>query len=134
MQTAIGFLLRFYSYAFHFALGAFLLGLWYVANITGKPLNLGTLLPWEGPSLHAWVVGLGVASIASVLLCFFGIVRPLLPLWALFALVMIARGFFATSYDFGGADAFHGALWITFAALGAFLSSLAVLDRRARRF
>lgn len=132
MRTAIGFLLRVYSYLFHFILGLFLIGIATVADMSAKPLKMD-MLPWEGMTLNHWVLGLGVLAVFCVLLAVTGIFRFLLPLWALFVFIVMFRGFFLTPYDFGSADQFHGAAWLTFGALGAFLSSLSVLENRKRR-
>ena len=131
MRTAIGFLLRIYSYVYHLMLSLFFVGIAVLANSAGKDLKLGSLLPWEGAQLNHWVLGLGICGIAMVLLSVRGILRPLFPLWTLLVFVLMARGFFATGYSFGGEDAFKGAVHLTIGALGAFLSSLTVLKRRS---
>ena len=133
MRTAIDFLLRIFSYLYHFALSVFLVGLAMVAYLAGKELVLGSLLPWEGVSLNRWVMILGLVGIVMVVLSVLGILRPLFPLWTLFAFVMMFRGFFMTSYVFAGEDAFRGAVHLTIGAFGAFLSSLVVLKSRQRR-
>lgn len=133
MRTAIDFLLRTYSYLYHFALSVFLVGLAFVAHLAGKDLVLGSLLPWQDASLNRWVLILGLAGIVMVVLSVLGILRPLFPLWTLFAFVMMFRGFFMTSYVFAGEDAFQNAVYLTIGAFGAFLSSLVVLKSRPRR-
>lgn len=132
MRTAIGWLLRLYSYIFHLILSLFLIGISIVAISSGKALTL-KMLPWEGEKLDHWTLGLGVLGLICVFLAVTGIFRWIFPLWTLFVFGMLLRGFFLTAYDFGGAANFRGAAWLTFGAFGAFLSSLSVLDRRRTR-
>lgn len=133
MRTAIGFLLRTFSYLFHFILSIFLIGMALIADSAGKPLKLD-MLPWEGMKLNQWVLGLGLLGLVCVLLAVTGLFRFVFPFWALFVFILMLRGFFFTSYNFGGEDQFRGAAWLTFGAFGAFLSSLSVFAaRRIRR-
>jgi hypothetical protein len=132
LRTAIGWLLRLYSYLFHLILSLFLIGISIVAISSGKALTL-KMLPWEGDSLNRWIMGLGIVGLICVFLAVTGIFRWIFPLWTLFVFGMMLRGFFLTPYDFGGESNFKGAAWLTFGAFGAFLSSLAVLDRRTKR-
>ena len=132
MRNAIGLLLRLYSYLFHTILSLFLIGISLVAVTAGNDLKLA-MLPWEGPALAQWVLVIGVLGLLFVLLAITGIFRYIFPLWTLFIFVLMFRGFFLTPYDFGDAEHFRGAAWLTFGAFGAFLSSLSVLGRRSRR-
>ncbi|MBV8817190.1 MAG: hypothetical protein JO022_02465 [Acidobacteriaceae bacterium] len=129
MRTAIGLILRVYAYLFHMILSLFLIGIALIADATGKPLKMD-VLPWEGMKLNHWVLALGVLGILSVVLAITGLFRYLFPLWAFVVFVMLLRGFFLTPYSFNGN--FDGAAWFTLGAFGAFLSSLAVIDRRNR--
>ena len=104
-----------------------------VGHLAGRPLVLGSLLPWEGVTLNRWVMILGLVGIVMVVLSVVGILRPLFPLWTLFVFVMMFRGLFMTSYVFAGEDAFKGAVYLTIGALGAFLCSLMVWKARPRR-
>ena len=132
LRNAIGLLLRAYSYLFHLILSIFLIGIASLASMADKPLKLD-VLPWEGFKLNHWVLGLGVIGIVCVLLAVTGLFRYVFPLWALFVLAMMFRGFFLTPYSFSGESEFKGACWLTFGAFGAFLSSLSVLDLRSKR-
>lgn len=132
LRTAIGWLLRLYSYLFHLILSLFFVGIAIVASLSGKPLTL-KMLPWAGAALNHWVLGLGLAGLLCTVLAVTGIFRWIFPLWTLLVFALMLRGFFLTSYDFGGASEFRGAAWLTFGAFGAFLSSLSVLDRRDKR-
>jgi hypothetical protein len=132
MRTAIGWLLRLYSYLFHFIFSLFLIGISIVAISSGKVLTL-KMLPWEGTQLNHWLLGLGIAGVVCVFLAVTGLFRWIFPLWTLLVFGQMLRGFFLTNYDFGGEANFKGAAWLTFGAFGAFLSSLSVLERRGKR-
>lgn len=123
MRTAIGWLLRLYSYLFHLILSLFLIGISIVALSSHKALLL-RMLPWEGEKLNDWTLGIGILGLIFVFLAVTGIVRWIFPLWTLLAFGLMLRGFFLTNYDFGGEANFKSALWLTFAAFVAFLGSL----------
>lgn len=132
MRTAIGFLLRTFSYLFELILSLFLIGISFVALTADKPLKLD-MLPWEGMRLNQWVLGLGIIGVLLVFLAALGPLRYLFPLWTLFVFIMMLRGFFLTSYHFANDEQFRGAAWLTFGAFGAFLASLSCFDSRRRR-
>lgn len=122
--------LRFYSYIFHFALAILLLGLALVCYASGlHNLNLG-MLPWTGEVLSRWLLGLGLVGLLAVILALTGVFRYLLPLYAAAACVMLFRGFFLGGYVFGGRGDFYRAIWLTLAALAAFLCSLLLFKRK----
>jgi len=89
------------------------------------------MLPWEGVALTRAVLLLGVVGVASVLLAGSRL-RWIFPLWCLFVLAVMIRGFFLSSYIFAGARQFQFAVWLTLGSLIAFLGSLGVLRRRAK--
>ncbi len=132
MRTVIGLLLRAFSYLFHLILSVFLLGIAFLASSADKPLKLD-MLPWEGMALNHWVMGLAIVGLISIVLAVTGLFRYLFPLWALFVFAMMVRGFFLDGFNFDGEAQFSGALWLTFGAFGAFLSSLSVLSGRPSR-
>jgi hypothetical protein len=132
LRTAIGWLLRLYSYLFHLILSLFLIGISIVAISSGKALTL-KMLPWEGPGLNHWTLALGICGVICVFLAVTGIFRWIFPLWTLLAFSMLLRGFFLTTYDFAGASSFRNAVWLTVGAFLAFLFSLTLLGRRTRR-
>jgi len=132
LRNALLWLLRIFAYIFHLLLCLFLLGLG-VAGLAGEnQLKLG-MLPWEGPALTRAVIILAVAGLACTLLAVLGKARLLFPLWALFALGMMVRGFFLTSYTFADTGQFRFDVWLTVAALIAFLASLSLFGRWSRR-
>ena len=132
VRNALWWLLRLYAYAFHLSLALFLAGMGMVALTSGNALTLG-MLPWQGGSLTRATLMLGAAGILCVALAVTGTVRWLFPLWALFALGMLFRGFFLSTYPFSSSGEFKFAVWFTIAALVAFLGSLSLLGRRTRR-
>jgi hypothetical protein len=131
----LGAVLRLYSYLYHFVLSSFLFLISVVVMIGGKNDLKLPMLPWEGPALTSWVFGLSLLGLIVTVLAATGLFRYLFPFWCLFVVIMMARGFFLSSYYYsGGADEFRGAVALFVGALGAFLSSLMLLkSKRARR-
>jgi hypothetical protein len=129
VRNALLWLLRVYAYLFHLVLGLLLAGMGIVALASDTSLTLG-MLPWQGPSLTRATLLLGVAGIICVALAVPGLARWLFPLWALFALILMLRGFFLSPYTFSSAAEFKFAVCITIAAFVAFLASLSLFGRR----
>lgn len=132
-MTFIGILLRLYSYAFHLALSAFLLGVAAIAASSHQALALG-MLPFSEEQMVSHVALLGAAGLFSTLLALFRVFRFLFPLWAGLVLYLMAKGFLFSPYRFAGPDAFKTGLWLIFAALLAFFGALSVLKPRRGRF
>jgi hypothetical protein len=132
LASALALLLRVYAYLFHLILSLFLLGLGVITITSGQDnLKLG-MLPWEGSSLTRAIIVLGLTGILCILFAVSGRARWLFPLWCLFALGMMFRGYFLTSYTFGDAGHFKSAIWLTVGALVAFLGSLSLFGGKAR--
>lgn len=132
MRSALGFLLRVFACLFGLALSLFLIGLGIVAWMSGSnSFAVGTRF-WEGVMLKWIILGVGIVGLASVLLAASRL-RWIFPLWCLFVLVILVRGFFLSSYKFDGANDFQLALWLTLGAMIAFLGSLGMLRRRTVR-
>jgi len=103
-----------------------------MALISGEDLALG-MLPWKGPALTRAVLIFGALGVICVALTVTGTARWLFPLWTLFALIMLARGFFLSPYTFSSAAEFHAALGLTVAAVLAFLVSFSLFWRPRKR-
>ena len=132
-MKAFGFVLRMYSYLFHFLLSLFLLGLWIVSASSSAKLTLG-MLPFKEENVLTAVLVLGLVGLISVILAVTGIFRYLLPLWAAVVVYLMLKGFFLSSYGFGSADAFKTAACLFVGALLAFIGGLFVLGKsRPRR-
>jgi hypothetical protein len=132
LTSALALLLRLFAYLFQLALSLFLIGLGIVAWASGPTeLNLG-MVPWEGRALTQAILILSMLGLASVLLAGSRL-RWIFPLWCLFVLTMMIRGFFLSSYSFASASQFQFAVALTVGALIAFLGSLGVFRRRAGR-
>jgi hypothetical protein len=132
LTSALALLLRLFAYLFELALSLFLIGLGIVAWASGPTdLNLG-MLPWEGRTLTQAILILGMLGLASVLLAQSRL-RWIFPLWCLFVLIMMIRGFFLSSYSFAGTNQFQFVVWLTAGGLIGFVGSLGVLRRRADR-
>jgi hypothetical protein len=131
LSSVLGLLLRIYSYLFELGLALFLIGLAIVAWASG-PNNLALgMPPSEGAALGRIILILGIVGMASLLLAGSRL-RWIFPLWSLFVLIMMVRGFFLSSYSFGSANEFQLAVWLTVGALMAFLGSLGVLRRKTK--
>ena len=128
-MRAIALLLRLYSYAFEFLLSLLTLVLGVIGAISSNELTLA-LLPWTGASLTHWLTLLGIIGLVCTILAMFGRWRFLFPLWALFVVVILFRGYFFGGYSFTGLAGFKEALWFFFGALLAFAGSLTVFSRR----
>ena len=125
-------LLRVCAYVFHLLLSLFLVGIGVMALISGEDLALG-MLPWKGPALTRAVLLIGVIGVICVALTVTGAARWIFPLWTLFALIMLLRGFFLSPYISSSAAEFHAALGLAGAALLAFLVSFSLFWRPRKR-
>ena len=126
----VGLLMRLFSFAFHLLLGAVMMAVGFIAWVSNQhTLQIG-LLPWTGPALTYLLMGLGLAGIVITLLAARKIVPVLFVFWSLAVLVMLARGYFFSSYNFGQSGV-GTALYFLAAALIAFIGS--ALQARAKR-
>jgi hypothetical protein len=132
VRNALLLLLRVYAYGFHLAVALFLVGVGVLALISQTDVTLA-MLPWQGAGLTRAVLMLGAAGIICVVLAVTGTARWLFPLWTLFALIMMLRGFFLSSYTFSSAGEFKVAVWLSIGAFVAFLGSLSLFGRRRAR-
>ncbi len=129
----LGALLRLFSYVYEFILALFLFLISTVVLIGGKhDLHL-PMLPWEGAALTYWVFCLSLLGLVITVLAVIGKLRFLFPLWCLFVLIMMVRGFFLSPFYYSGPDQFGGVVSLTIGAFGAFMSSLMLLKRRPVR-
>lgn len=129
----LGAVLRLYSYLYHFVLSLFMFLISLIVLIGGKHDLRLPMLPWTGSSLTYWVFGLSLAGLLLTILAMTGILRWPFPIWCLFVLVMMIRGFFLSPMYYEGSSQFWGAVWLTVGAIGAFLSSLMLYKRTDRR-
>jgi hypothetical protein len=132
VRTFVGILLRLYSYMFHLALSAFLLGVAAIALWSHQPLSLG-MLPFDEEQTVWRVALLGAAGLFATLIALFRVSRYLFPLWAALALYLMVKGFLLSSYRFVEPDAHKTALWMILAALLALFGALWVLKPRRGR-
>jgi len=122
-------LLRTYSCLFAISLSLFALGITALAASSGYPLTVG-FLPWNGPPLIYWLIGIAIGGLVAVYLTAIGRLRGLLFLWCLAVTGLLIRGFFLTSYVFDAAFPFKYAVWLSVAALVATLSAWPWARRR----
>jgi hypothetical protein len=132
VRTFVGILLRLYSYMFHLALSAFLLGIAVIAGWSHQSLSLG-MLPFSEDQMLSRVAILGVAGLLATLLALFRVFRYLFPLWAGLVLYLMVKGFLFSPYQFAGPEAFKMGLWLILGALLAFIGALWVLKSRRGR-
>lgn len=107
-----------------------MLAVGFIAWVSNQHTLQIALLPWNGPALTYLLMGLGLAGIVITLLAAKKIVPVLFVLWSLAVLVMVARGYFFSSYNFGQSGV-STALYFIAAALIAFIGS--ALQARAKR-
>jgi len=126
---ALSLILRLYSYAFELVLSLIALVLGIIGATHGNGVSM-ELLPWTGASLTHWLTGLGLLGIVCTVFAVMGWLRFLFPLWALFVVVMLFRGYMFSSYTFGNAAGFRQALYFFGAAVLAFIGSLTLFGRK----
>jgi hypothetical protein len=124
-------LMRGFSYLFHGVLALFLLAISAVALVSGQPLSLG-MLPWRGTQLTYWLLFGGLMGVLSLILALWRIWRGLFFLWCFAVLAIMVRGFFFSSYYFGGRSEFYRALYLTAGALLALWGAWSQLQRSPR--
>jgi hypothetical protein len=129
---AFGFILRAYSYVFHFILSLFLVATALLAA-SGEQLRLTGLLPFTADSIVRGLLVMGIVGLLSTLLAATGIFRYLFPIWVTIVLILTIRGIFFSSYIFAGEHAFKVALWLAFGVLAAFFGGIWVLKPRKGR-
>lgn len=128
----VGLFLRAVSYLYHFLLALFLF-LIAVITLLGPQHNLEMgMLPWKGAALTYWLFWLGLTGLVATALAALGIFRYLFPPWTLFVLIMMVRGYFLSSYTYGGSDHFRTVVWLVVGAIVTFLVSLTLLRRPKR--
>ena len=124
--------MRFYSYLFHGLLGLFMLGISLVALTSGVPLHL-EMLPWSGATGTRLLAGAALFGLVSLLLALRGTARFLFFLWSLAVFVLMAKGFFLSSYHFGDFSGFKAAMLLTLGALVALFGAWFQMTRRSAR-
>jgi hypothetical protein len=128
----IGAVLRIYSYFYVAALALLLLGLAMVSIGSNTHLKLG-MLPWEHRALTHWLLGAGVLGLVSAVLASMGKARILFLAYCLAVFGLMFRGYFLTSYPFGGKSEFRFVIWLTAGALLAILGAWSSLRRKKSR-
>ncbi|MGH9630392.1 MAG: hypothetical protein ACRD7E_18925, partial [Bryobacteraceae bacterium] len=103
-------ILRLYSYLYHLALSVFLLGVSAIALLSDSTSLRLEMLPWTGQELTYWVFFGSLFGILCVLLAATGAFPYIFPLWTLFVLVLMIRGFLLQPYRFSGTDQFYSVL------------------------
>jgi uncharacterized integral membrane protein len=116
-------LLRVYSYVFGGLLALFVFAISAMALANRTPPNFA-FLPWSGPTLTYWLLGLALFGLLTLLLAMGGKMRVLFFLWNLAVFVLLFKGLFVSFYSFSGPVSFQVAVRLTagsvVAALGSF--------------
>lgn len=131
----LGALLRLYSYLYEFLLSLFLFLVSTLVLTGGKnDLHL-PMLPWEGASLTHWVFALSLLGLIVTILAVLGKLRVLFPIWCLFVVIMMVRGYFISSgfYYTGGSSQFWNVVALFVGSILAFLGSLLVFRTNRHR-
>jgi hypothetical protein len=129
----IALVLRIYSYIYQFILCLFLLGLAILTLSSGRHNLSLDMLPWTDAELTYWILALGITGLVVTLLAATGLFRYLFPLWCLFVVVMMIRGYFLSGYTYSGPDQFRSVTWLITGAIVAFLAALTLFRRRPNR-
>jgi hypothetical protein len=130
-MRAIAWLLRVFCYLFHTMISVALLALGVVGIASGVQHMKVEMLPWQGTELTHWLIGLGAAGLASVILTVMGKLRFLLLLWSIYVLGMLIKGVFLTpSVSFDGPSDFHNWLLLMGSAALSLIGSFTLLGRR----
>lgn len=116
--------LRIYSYIFEAILCLAAIAVSAVTLLSGdERLQLGWL-PWSAPQLAWWLISLGIVGLICVLLATAAKWRVPLFVFSLAVILVLARGFFYSSYTFTGSAEFKRALWLL---VGAFLAMIGAM-------
>jgi hypothetical protein len=126
-----GFVLQLYSYLFHLALSAFLVGLAAIAWTNHQPLRLD-MLPVASENAVSRAALLGLLGLFCTLLALLEVSRFLYPLWAALVLYLLCKGLFFNPYNDAGLGS-KVEFWLTLAVTGAFVGALWVLKPRHSR-
>jgi hypothetical protein len=130
-MRAIAWLLRVFCYIFHTFLSLALLALGGVAVLSGAEHMKLETLPWQGAELNRWLLMLGAAGLASVILAATGKFRVLLALWSIYVVGMLVKGvFLSPAVSFDGRTDFDNWLWLIAGAVVAMIGSFSVLGGR----
>jgi len=126
----VNILLRAYSFLFLLPITLFFLAIGSFSVIEGTyDLNLD-MLPWSGPSLTYWILGLSLFGLLSMVLALRKSARLLFVLFALAVFVLAMYATFLSPHRFDGFGAFQWALAFCAGALGAFFGALMHAFRR----
>ena len=115
-------LLRAYSYVFGGLLALFVFAISSMALANRIPPNFA-FLPWTGPTLTYWLLGLSLFGVLTLLLALGGKMRALFFLWNLGIFILLFKGLFVSFYSFSGPVSFQVAVRLTVGSLVAALGS-----------
>jgi len=120
----VGLFLRIFSVAFHLFLGVVMAAIGFVAWVSAQHTLQMEFLPWQGPALTYWLLGGGIAGLVITLLAIRRVVPILFVFWSLAVIIMLLRGYFFSSYNFG-AGSVSSALCLTAGSVLALAGSAA---------
>ena len=105
----IAAIFRYFSYLYNLVIAAAMLAVGLIAKFSGLEPKL-EMLPWTGPALTSWLIGLGLAGLIIVGFAMFGVVRWPLLVWSLLILGLWLRAIYAPGWSFDGPPQFHQAI------------------------
>lgn len=115
-------LLRVYSYIFGGLLALLVFAISAMALANRTPPNFA-FLPWSGPTLTYWLLGLALFGLLTLLLAMGSKMRVLFFLWNLAVFVLLFKGLFVSFYSFSVPVSFQVAVRLTVGSLLAALGS-----------
>jgi hypothetical protein len=125
--------MRLFSFLFHFLISLFLLAVGLLAWMSGNESVVLNMLPWKGATLNYILFFGGLVGVLLTLMAVRRVVPALFVLWNLVVLVMLVRGYFFSSYNFGfGGGSIGFALSLVVGALIALAGSLTLMRQGPR--
>jgi len=127
----VGLLMRIYSFVFHILLGVVMMAVGFVSVTAGEHNLQIKFLPWQGTTLTYCLLGLGLAGLVITGLAVRRIVPALFAVWSFAVLVMLVRGYFFSSYNFGLGGVRTALLFVAAALLAFAGGAWQALPKRA---
>jgi hypothetical protein len=124
-------LLTAFANAYHLMVTGFLGGVGVLAWLSDTTSVKLEFLPWTGEELVKWLIVIGITGFIACALHISGKFPYLLPLTSLALAILLFRGFFWLPFQFDNAEQFYWVAALVAGAFGAFLSSLAILRKKA---
>jgi hypothetical protein len=128
-------LLRLLAFAFNIAVGVFLLGVGFIASLTGENIHFPLVPGVEGETLKWTLIGLGLFALTSTFLSLVPskAVRSLMVLWNLLVIGLLICAVARSSYRFESEEHLHNGLVFSAVALLALWGAWAQMKSAQRK-